>query len=59
MYMETISTCDSTSPEGVGNPVTNRDTSRLAWEPSKYVVTIAAIFLRAIGLTVSSSRCGV
>ena len=48
MYIETTSTCDSTCPEGVGNPFTNRETSRSAWEPLKNVVTIAAIFLRAM-----------
>ena len=48
MYIETMSTCDSITPDGVGNPLTNRDTSRSAWEPGKNVVTIAAIFLRGI-----------
>ena len=56
MYIETISTCDSITPEGVGNPFTNRDISRSACEPAKKVVTIAAIFLRAIGRGQSPRR---
>ena len=49
MYIETMSTFDSMTPDGVGNPLTNRDISRSACEPGKKVVTIAAIFLRGIG----------